>query len=69
MLGLGHELNRNACLQAQGALPLAEMPAWTLPDDDSGLDAMLRSQIRMHRFLTHAQSRPMQASSIALANA
>jgi hypothetical protein len=34
-------------LQAQGAVPLAEMPAWTLPDDNSGLDALLRSQVRL----------------------
>jgi hypothetical protein len=35
------------CVQAQGAVPLSEMPAWTLADDNSGLDALLRSQVRM----------------------
>jgi hypothetical protein len=55
MLWLGQYLSRQAYLQARGALPLAEMPAWTLPDDDSGLDAMLRSQVRMNKTLTHAQ--------------
>jgi hypothetical protein len=34
-------------LQAQGAVPLTEMPAWTLADDNSGLNAFLRSQVRM----------------------
>jgi hypothetical protein len=32
-------------MQAEGAQPLAEMPAWTLADDDSGLEALLRSQV------------------------
>jgi hypothetical protein len=40
-------ISSKGCLQAQGAQPLAEMPAWTLPDDNSGLDALLRSQVRI----------------------
>jgi hypothetical protein len=47
-------LSRPVCLQAQGARPLAQMPAWTLADDDSGLHAMLRSQVRMQHFLLQA---------------
>jgi hypothetical protein len=42
------------------------MPAWTLPDDDSGLDAMLRSQVRMNQFLTHTHWRPAETCSMAL---
>jgi hypothetical protein len=41
------------CLQAQGAVPLSEMPAWTLTDDNSGLDALLRSQVRMQPSSRH----------------
>jgi hypothetical protein len=40
-------VSKPGSLQAQGAVPLAEMPAWTLPDDNSGLDALLRSQVRL----------------------
>jgi hypothetical protein len=40
-------MSRKFFLQAEGAQPLAEMPAWTLADDDSGLDALLRSQVQL----------------------
>jgi hypothetical protein len=46
-------LSRQVYLQAQGAVPLSQMPVWTLPDDNSGLDALLRSQVRMLPSLLH----------------
>lgn len=32
-------------LQAQGVLPLVDVPAWTLEDDNSGLNSMLEEQV------------------------
>ena len=34
-------------VQGQGAVPLADLPVWTLEDDDSGLDAFLADQARL----------------------
>lgn len=33
-------------VQAQGAFPLVDTPAWTLADDNSGMDLMLKNQAR-----------------------
>jgi hypothetical protein len=46
-------ISRQSFLQTQGAVPLAALPAWTLPDDNSGLDALLRSQVCMLPALLH----------------
>jgi hypothetical protein len=51
-----HTFRKQMHLQAQGALPLAEMPAWTLSDDNSGLDALLRSQVCIQPIEQHAST-------------
>jgi hypothetical protein len=42
---LEQPFSRQVAVQAQGAVPLSQLPVWTLPDDNSGLDALLHSQV------------------------
>jgi hypothetical protein len=51
-------------VQAQGAVPLSQLPVWTLPDDNSGLDALLHSQVRMLLFFAAREKKTSLAWNV-----